>query len=504
MADSPELPSSTVRAIPPAQRTLGAAAVSGAKVSMLGQAARIVLQLCSVVVLARLLSPSDYGLFAIVLLAVGVAEIFRDFGLSAAALQAPTLTGQQRDNLFWLNAALGLLLMLITIGIAAPFAHLFGQPALAPLLAVASGTFLLNGLAAQYKAGLNRDLKFSAVAFTEVITQAVGLVVAVALAAAGSGVWALVYQQLTVAACTFGFVAGFARWRPGRPARRVGTMQFLRFGRNMLLTQLVGYGTNNVDSLVLGLRIGPAELGLYSRAYQMLMRPLNQMRVPLSNVAISVLSRLQDDLQRSNEYIKKGQIVLGYTVAVALSLAAGSSAPLVAIMLGPQWAEVAPLLSILTIAGILQLPSLVGYWVYVSRGLTGHLFRYSLVTFVLQCVTVLLGSAWGTIGVAVGFATAAALEWPLSVWWLSRHTVIPVAALVAGTFRILAVAAVVGSVTFMTIELIVGPPLVELAAGGAAGVAALAFGAALAPPIRRDLQTVAATALRRVRRNRVG
>lgn len=488
---------------PPVSQGLGRVAVRGAKVLMLAQVARIVLQLAGVVVLARLLSPIEYGLFAMVLVVVGIAEVFRDFGLSAAAVQAPNLSTQQRDNLFWLNAVLGLALAAITVVSAELFSALFEQPTLAPLLQVVGLTFFVNGLAAQYKAGLTRDLRFAKLAISEVGTQALGLTVAILCAVGGLGVWALVWQQVSVSLFLLVIMVVMARWSPSRPRRGADTVRFLRFGRNMLLTQLIGYASNNVDSVVLGLRFGPLELGLYSRAYQLLMRPLNQLRVPTTSVAVPVLSRIQDDIPRSNVFLRKGQIALGYTIVVALAVMAGASTPLVALALGPQWQGAAVLLSCLTVAGIFQIPAYVGYWVYVSRGLTGDLFRYSLMTLCLQCLCIGVGSLGGVRGVAIGFAVAAGLEWPLSIWWLSRRTPIPVRDLMIGGFRIVALAGCVSATSWTLSGVLAGaPPIVALVAAGVGGLAAVGVCALLAPPVRADVRLVASVILRRSRRSR--
>ncbi len=167
MSATAEPPGDTLapEAAPPSGRTdLGRVAARGAGVTLAGQGARILLQLASVTVLARLLSPGDYGLLAVGLVVVGVGEVFRDLGLTTAAIRAPDLTRGQRDGLFWLNVAAGALLAVLALAAAAPVAALFRQPELADVVRSLSAVFLLNGLTAQYRAGLVRDLRFGAVA----------------------------------------------------------------------------------------------------------------------------------------------------------------------------------------------------------------------------------------------------------------------------------------------------------------------------------------------------
>ncbi|SDN45300.1 lipopolysaccharide biosynthesis protein [Geodermatophilus sp. DSM 45219] len=477
---------------PPARTDLGRVAARGAGVTLAGQGARILLQLASVAVLARLLGPADYGLLAVGLVVVGIGEVFRDLGLSTAAIRTPDLTTRQRDGLFWLNVAAGTALAAVALLASGSVAAAFGEPELADIVRWLSSTFLLNGLAAQYRAGLIRELRFGAVAGVDLGAQLVAFGVAVTAAVAGAGYWALVAQQLTQGAVALVLVVALGRWVPGRPRRGVGLWPLVRFGSGLTGTQLVYYVGNNLDNLVLGLTAGPAALGIYNRGFQLLMTPLNQLRSPATTVAVPVLSRLQDDLERSGEYLRRSQLALGFSLVAGMALAAGAAGPLVDLLLGDRWAQVAPVLALLAVAGSAQTLSFVGLWVYLSRGLSGALFRYTVVTLVLSAACIGAGSLFGVVGVAAGYATAALLEWPLSLWWLSRVTVLPVRDLYLGALRVTACAVTAGSACLAATQLTAGwPSAGRLAAGLLAGLAAYGL-AALVPVVRRDLAGVVA------------
>lgn len=494
-AQADVLPSPAVPADPsPTRDGLGRIAARGAGVTLAGQGARILLQLASVAVLARLLDPRDYGLFAVGLVVVGIGEVVRDLGLSTAAIRAPSLTRLQRDGLFWLNTAAGVVLALVAVVAAEPVAAAFGEPQLVPVIRFLAVTFLLNGLVAQYRAGLTRDLRFGALAGTDLLAQVLALTTAVVTAVLGAGYWALVAQQLTQGAVVLVTAVALARWRPGRPQRGAGLRPFLRFGGGVTGTQLVYHLGNNLDNIALGLWAGPVALGVYNRGYQVLMNPLNQVRAPASNVAIPVLARLQEDPARSDEYLRRGQLALGYTLVAGMAVVAGTAVPLVALLLGDRWAAVSPVLTLLAVAGSAQTLAYVGNWVYLARGLSGALLRYTLVTLLLSAVCIGIGSRWGVVGVAAGYAAAAALEWPLSLWWLSRVTVIPVRALLLGALRVSACAVAAGGAAFLGTELVSGAhPGLRILAGVAGGLAVYAAAAAL-PVVRADLCGVAAWA----------
>lgn len=466
---------------------LGRTTARGAAVTLAGQLAQVVLQMGSVVILARLLSPRDYGLYATVLVVVGLGEIFRDFGLSSAAVQAKILTRFQRDNLFWINTALGVVLTGTTVIVAPLIAAVFHQPALITITRILAFTFLFNGLATQHRAGLNRDLKFARLAGSDLLGQLVGLTVAVVCAAAGARYWALVASQLAQVGTVLVLVVAFARWVPGRPRRGVPLRSFLLYGRNYVATAIVNYFGNNVDATIIALRFGAAPLGGYTRAFQLVMNPLNQFRSPATTVALPILSRLQDDLERANLYLRRGQLAMGYTIVAALGIGAGASVPIVHLVLGPQWTNVTPIFALLAISGMFQMLAFVGFWAYLSRGLTADLFRYTMVSFALRAACIGVGSQWGVVGVASGYAVAHGLEWPLSLWWLSRRTASPMRELYLGAARILSVALFAGLASFAVCRSLSSwpdAPVIGLAA--LAGGAVYALGALVSRQVRSD------------------
>lgn len=476
---------------------LAAGAARGAAVTLTGQAVRIALQFAGVIVLARLLRPHDYGLLAVVVVVVGVGEIFRDFGLANAAIQAKTLTTAQRDGLLWVNAAIGVVLTGVAIAAAPLVALAFDEDALLPMVQASAVTFAFNGLATQYRADLTRRLRFGRLVGCDVAGQAIGLTLGIALAAGGAGYWALVGQLAGQAAGTLVALMLVAGWLPGRPRRGAGLGPFLHFGRNLAFSTVVNYASNNLDTITIALRLGPAPLGVYNRGFSLLMSPLNQLRSPATTVALPVLSRLQDDHARAGEYLKRGQLAFGYTVCAALAVIAGGAEPIVELVLGDRWAAVAPVLRFLAIAGASTMLAFVGFWVYVSRGLGAQLLRYTMVTAVLQSVCVVGGSWWGVNGVAGGFMVAAIIEWPLSLCWLSRLTVIPLGDLLRGAARITLCGAAAGVASWAVTRVPADPAApANVALCAAAGIAVYALAAGLVPPVRRDLAAVAYIARR--------
>jgi PST family polysaccharide transporter len=262
----------------------------------------------------------------------------------------------------------------------------------------------------------------------------------------------------------------------------------LTFGWHLAGSQFVGYLGNNVDSLTIGTRFGATSLGLYNRAFQLLMTPLGQLRQPTTTVALPVLSRLRPDTEASNRYVERGQLALGLTLVAGLGLIVGAAEPITSVFLGSQWLQVEPILRLLAVAGAFQTLAYVGYWVYLSHGLTKQLLHYTFITVAIKITCILVGSHWGVIGVAWGYAIAPALAWPLSFWWLSRASTIRVRPLFIGAFRILLLAAWIAALSWWACDLSAGlGRWPQLLIGCAAAVVAYAL-AMLVPILRRDFR----------------
>lgn len=477
-------------------------AARGTAVSLLAQVVRFAVQLGSVLILARLLVPADFGLVAMIVAVIGVAEVFRDFGLSAAAVQAPELTRAQRDNLFWANTGLGLVCALVALATTPLLVAVYGEPRLADLVPALAGTFVLSGLNSQYRAGLTRDLRFGAIARSDVGAQLAGAIAAVSLASLGAGVWALVAQQLVVALTALVINVVSARWLPRWPVRSEPIRGFVRYGSGFLGSQTLMYATSNVDAVLVGAVWGKVDLGLYSRGYQLLMVPLNQIQAPLTRVALPVLSRVQDDEERFARYVARAQLVVCYVTMLGLAVAAVLADPLVLVLFGPGWEGVAPIFALLAIAGIFRTASSVAYWTYLARALTGALFRLQLWSRPLMIGIIAAGTPWGARGVAAAVALAYAGYWAVSLVDVARRTRLAVRPFFTkAVFAMLVVASPCALAAWAASRTVTGP-VGQLALGVLAAGLTLGLLAALVPAVRRDLGVLMGFARGAVRRSR--
>jgi polysaccharide transporter, PST family len=475
---------------------LGTRAARGAGVTLAAQGVRVALQFASVVVLARLLSPEDFGLVAMVTAVIGVADLVRDFGLSSAAVQSVTLEDEERTNLFWVNLALGVACTVVIVAARPLIVAAYGEPRITPVILALAVVFTLSGANTQYRSDLTRRMRFAALSASDIAAQAAGIAVAVVIALLGHGLWALVAQQLTAAVTALVVNVLTVRWLPGLPRRGVPMRRFFRFGAGLFSTQFLTYLTKNVDNVALGIVYGPVPLGFYSRAYQLLMMPLNQINAPMTNVALPVLSRIQHDDDAYQRYLERAQLVACYLTTTLFAVAAGLSAPLVLLLFGSGWTAVAPIFAILAIGGVFRSVAQIAYWIYLSRGETGAQLRLILWTRPIMIAIILAGLPWGTIGVAIGHSVAYFLYWLVSLVAVGRAARVDSGSLLRNARRsILYVSAPAGAVAWLATVLPV-PPIAQAAVGVLAAAGYLAVAAALVPTVRADLALVLSFARR--------
>jgi O-antigen/teichoic acid export membrane protein len=389
-----------------------------ALVTLVLQWGKYLVQVLTLVVLSHLLSPHDYGLVAMVLTVAGLAAVLGDLGLSLAALQAPVLTQAQKSNLFWLNGLLGLLVGGAVAASANLLAGFYGEPALVGITVGLASVFALNGFSVQLKVDVNRKQRFVALGMIDLSGQVTGLIVAVAAALAGAGYWALVLQQVVGSLTGVVAAASISRWRPSLPSRGAEMRSMLRFGRDTLGLHIANYATTTIDSIVVGRQFGPSVLGLYNRAFQLVVLPLDQVLAPLTRVFIPRLSQLTED-GPFNDAVSRLQRVVVYGIVGPLGLLAVAAAPLLEVVLGAQWAGAGPLVRLLVLGGVFQALGYVYYWAFLARQRTKELFFSELWGRVPMAVLIValvhLGVEWVAIAVAFGQA----LIWFVSTVWFA-------------------------------------------------------------------------------------
>ena len=393
----------------------------GGLVTIVSQALRFLISLAATVVLARLLTPRDYGLIGMIGAVISFFSIFKDLGLDSAIIQREHITGDQISTLFWINAGMGLVLALVAVGIAPAVAWFYDEPSLTWVAAVSALPFLIGGTIVQHEALLRRQMRFARLAAVEIISLLVASTVSIFLAWHQASYWALVFGQLAAAVTrTVGFWVSLD-WRPRLRVRFSGMRSLLAFGGNLTGFAFVNYFARNLDNLLIGRYWGPYQLGLYSRAYQLLMLPMEQINGPITAVAVPALSRLADSPDRYRQaYLRILEKVAMVTMPL-MALLVMTSDWTVEVILGPQWRAVSPIFALLGIVGIVQPIASTAGWLFITQGRAGDMFRWALLGGTLTIASIIVGLPWGALGVAASYSlTGLFVVIPLLWWFVGR------------------------------------------------------------------------------------
>jgi O-antigen/teichoic acid export membrane protein len=378
--------------------------IRGGAATFVGQAVKFFLQLASTMVLARILTPQDFGLIAMVAAVTGFTMAFKDLGLSMATVQRAQVSHDQVSTLFWINLGISLLLAMGTVGLSPVVVWFYGEPKLLWIMIVLAAGFVFGGLTVQHQALLRRQMRMLALAVIDISALGAGIVVAIICASRGLRYWSLVLMQITMACITAAGVWISSGWRPGWPVRRSGIRAMLAFGGNLTGFSVVNYFVRNLDNVLIGRYWGARSLGVYSRAYSLLLFPIGQITSPITAVAVPALSRLQEDPERYRGFYLKSLRLISYISMPVVAAMWVLSSEIVRLVLGEEWIDAGPIFRILAIAAIWQsVGSTVG-WVYTSLGQTRRMFIWACIAAPLIALSFLIGLRWGAVGVATAYA----------------------------------------------------------------------------------------------------
>ena len=352
---------------------------------------------------------------------VGFLGMFQYLGLSTATVKWSELSHDQVSALFWMNVGLSLAIMLLAICAAPLVGWFYKEPRLVGITIAYAVTMLLTGLAIQHEAILIRQMRFVVTAVIEISAMSIGLAAAIFAAWRGFGYWALVINQVVLALVT---IVGFwtaCRWRPSLPGRSAEVRSMISYGGNLTGYNLMGYLSRNVDNLLLGKFWGAYQLGVYSRAYQLLLMPMAQINGPLLSVAVPALSRLTDSPERYRAaYLRVLEKIAMVTMPGVVFMIATSDW-LVRLLLGPQWHDTGRIFMLLGVAAMIQPATRSVLWLFTTQGRARELFKWGIISSAIAVVSIVAGLPWGAAGVAAAYAaTDLFLTTPLLFWYAGR------------------------------------------------------------------------------------
>jgi PST family polysaccharide transporter len=381
------------------------------------------LSLVVFLVLARLLTPPEFGLVALAAVFVAFAQLIIDQGFGDALIQRPTVTRGHIDTAFWVAVATGTLLALIGVVVAGPLSTLLDEPRLTPILQVLSLLFIVSSLSSTQQALLRRELAFRSLATRGLLALAGGGAVGIVMALLDFGAWALVGQQIAAAVISVITLWTISPWRPGLEVSRKNFVELFNFGIKVVGSDVLTFLSRNTDNLLIGVFLGARFLGIYAVAYRILDTSQKVLVSVSRRLAFPALAKLQGDPQRMKRAYLKLTRIAGSAILpgyVGLALVAPE---MTVFLFGFRWVEAGPVASILFLIGPVLSMQAFSTSLLTAAGHPAVVFRFRLITTVTNVIGFIIAVLLGReiFWVAVAYSARGYLLLPLNLSWQRRY-----------------------------------------------------------------------------------
>ncbi|MDP9126710.1 MAG: lipopolysaccharide biosynthesis protein [Pseudomonadota bacterium] len=404
----------------PRHKEMARHVTSGIFNSGIVQIVKTACQFASVIVLSRLLSPSDFGLIAMTGPVVGFLALFQDLGLNQATVQKPDLEHEEVNAFFWINTGAGLLLALILIAISPLVGVYYNEPRVVVLTAAVGFQVFISGLGNQQSAILQRRMEFGVLAKTGTLGAVTGLLTAIIWAMVFKNYWAIYAGSVVGTVIPIIGVWRASGWMPTRPRRVPGLGHMLSFGAGITSFNVSSFIARNTDNLLIGRSWGNNELGLYDRAYKLLLFPLQRIIDPMTGVMVPVLSRLTEEPERYRSIFVRALSQLTLATWPGIVCATVLADPMIPTLLGKNWADAVPMFVPLAFAGLLQVVNGHASWLFISQGRAGEYARFGMINAITSVISFLIGLPYGGVGVATAYSVREYLLTPFLWWYVTR------------------------------------------------------------------------------------
>jgi len=369
-------------------------------------------------ILARLLDPAEFGLVAMASAFVVFAMAISDAGLGQTLVRVDPRDRLVWSSAFWLISGIGLVLTLIIVALAVPSAWLLQEPRLVPVILALAPLPLMQALMAPISADLQQREQFRHIAGAELICSIAGTAVAIGLALAGAGVWALVWQQLTVWILRFAILGFFTKFRPRFEFKLSVLGQHIRFSRDTAILGLVVSVSRQADPLIIGRMLGAAPVGLYSVALSIANLPAQFVSIPLVNALYTRMVMVRDDPSAGRNIMLIACWMIAAISFPALAVVAAAADAYFHTFLSEKWLPAAPVFALIAPAFAMQAVGIVFGNVLLALGETGRRLRLSLVFIVSWLLVLPFVASQGLAFVAGGFTV---LYFIVSIYTYPRY-----------------------------------------------------------------------------------
>lgn len=379
-------------------------AISGGIWTFGAQAFIIVVQLASITILARLLSPSDFGLIGMLAVVTGFLGLFGDCGLITAIVQRPNVNQEDLSRIFRLTAILGLILCILTI-IAGFFTSILVKEPRINLIAPWMGLcYFLTALESVPLGILRRNLQFRGIAIRDLSVRTLSFSAALLSALAGHGYWALVIQSVSASSISLVFTMIAAKYLPtAKPSSWHAVKSYLRFGAEFTVSNGASYLTHNLDSFLVGKYWGIETLGIYSRSRALMVAPMNQIMGPVGSVLMPIFCKISNNNEQTLRWLDRICFISLMTAAPLAAFVIVGAEELVQIFLGVGWDSAIPIFKWLAITIFITPFGTFLYIALIASGKTRLLIQWTWLEAIIACSVVAISAPHGAVATAAAY-----------------------------------------------------------------------------------------------------
>ncbi|MDH5934467.1 lipopolysaccharide biosynthesis protein [Vibrio splendidus] len=375
--------------------------------------------------LARLLEPSDFGLIAMLMVVVGVAQVFTDVGLGGALIQRRKLLEVHYSSVFYFNISIGTLLTCITFFSAKFIADFYDDQALIPLMQAISFLFIINSFSSVQAIRLRKQLNYALLTKVSFVSSLLSGIVGVILAFNGAGVWSLVAQVISQGLFYNLMLWKVTDWLPSLSFSFKALKQLWGFGFRMFLVGLIEAVSTKLDFLIIGKLFPVSTLGYFQRAKSLNALVIQYTSGSLMSVLFPLLSQVQSDLFRLREIIIQCLNILTFTVFILIGCLYLSSEEVIVFLFSDKWLPSVPYVELLMISAFAFPINALLVNVLSSRGNSKSFLKMSVVKKTIFFANLGLAFNWGIEGYLIGLIIVSLINTSITIYFISREVTVP-------------------------------------------------------------------------------
>ena len=382
--------------------TLKQQTISGMLWSAIQRFGTMIISFVSNIVLARLLSPDDYGCIGLLTIFIVLADTFVNGGFGAALIQKKEPTKEDYSTVFYWNIIVSILLYILLFFVAPYVAQFYKIPLLSSVLRAQGVVLLLHALSIVQLNILRKELRFKKLSIIQISSSFFSVVVAIILAYQGFGVWTLVFQQLLMAFTTTLLLWVTTSWKPIHSFSKQSFKELFGYGSFLLLSDLLNSLCDNVQGLIIGRKFSAGDMGFYTQARKLETIPTTSISQVVNLVAFPVYSKLQDDKEKLFLAVRKTSRMmnfLNFPLMILLILVANE---LIVFLYSDKWLESIPYFQILCVSGLVNCIQSINYQVVCAVGKSKLIFRWNIVKRLVGLASILVGMNFGVKGILWG------------------------------------------------------------------------------------------------------